>query len=175
MSFFKIPLAILIFAVITVGNTACKQGVTDYDREKVYLDSLQTKLNAIEVALNIDEQELQKRISLINTWYVDLKDTSYDVAKKMQVDFNGFKIVYNKYIDNFFAYTASFELLKKQYNALEEKVKQQSISREEFKKEYKKLKQEIIEVFLATTAISKPVYDLEFSWKRYYKDLSAKN
>lgn len=169
MRFFRIPFIVFAVTIATLSINACKETPSDYEREKVYLDSLSTKLKAIDVALNVDEKELQNRIALVNTWYVDLKDTSYDVAKKMQIDFNGFKVVYKKYIDNFFSYSVERDVLKEQYTQLEKQAKEQTINRTDFKAKHKELSQNINKVYVGATAIAQPVYELEFSWKRYYK------
>jgi hypothetical protein len=170
MRLFKIPITLIAIVVTALNYLGCKEGTTDYQREKEYLDSIGTKIKAIDVALNVDEKELQNRIALINTWYIDLKDTSYDVAKKMQIDFNGFKVVYNKYIDNFFRYSVERDLIKEQFDSLSKQAKEGSINREEFKKAYKLLSQKTDKTYLGVTTIAKPVYDLEPSWLRYYKE-----
>ncbi len=174
MRFFRIFFVLITTLVVLAGIGGCKDNITDYDREKVYLDSLKTKIKTIDIALNVDEKELQTRIALINTWYVNLKDTSYDVAKKMQVDFNGFKVVYKKYINHFFSYATKRDILKEQYIQLNKEAKEQTITRAEFKAKYKELRQNINTVYFGATTIGQPVYELEFSWKRYYKKMEQK-
>lgn len=164
----------LAFGLLILFANSCKEPRTDYDREKEYMDTLKTKLTSLEISLNINEDELKNRIAKVNSWYVHLGDTAYDVARKMQIEMNGFKVVYQKYIDNFFIYSAALKEYKRQYNVLETKVKKQELTRSEFKKEYAKLKKLIDTALINTTQISKPVYDLEFSWKRYESTLGMK-
>ncbi|HYG16870.1 MAG TPA: hypothetical protein VEC12_14020 [Bacteroidia bacterium] len=164
-------IAALVFTGI--AGAGCKPGITDYDREKAYLDTLAAQNRALQVALNVDEEELKKRMAIIDTWYIKLNDTVYEVAQKMQVDFNGFKVVYKKYIDNFFIYSAAADQLDEQYKTLEEKVKKQSLTREEFKQQYAVLKQGFGRNLDSAVAIAKPVYDIEFSWNRYQKTMEA--
>ncbi len=171
MRLFKIPITLIAIVVTILNYWGCKEGTTDYQREKEYLDSIETKIKAIDVALNVDEKELQNRIALINTWYIDLKDTSYDVAKKMQVDFNGFKVVYNKYINNFFSYSVERDLIKEQFSSLSKQAKEGDMNREEFKIAYKTLSQKTDKTYSGVITIAKPVYDLEPSWKRYYLEM----
>lgn len=161
---------ILAFAFAIAGITSsCKGPASDYEREKTYLDSLNSMLQATEVALNVDEEKLKTRMAIIDTWYIKLNDTTYDVAQKMRIDFNGFKSVYQRYINNFFVYRASADLLQKQYKNLVEKVKNREISRNDFKAKYAALKKDITQTLEGAADIAKPVYDLEFSWKRYEK------
>lgn len=162
-----------VIMLVFIGAAGCKPKPTDYEREKAYLDTLAAQNRALQVALNVDEEELKKRMAIIDTWYIKLNDTVYEVAQKMQVDFNGFKVVYKKYIDNFFIYAAAADQLEQQYKKLEEKVKEQSLTREEFKERYATLKQDYARNLDSAVAIAKPVYDLEFSWNRYQKTMEA--
>jgi hypothetical protein len=164
---------ILVLLFVAAGMaSSCKNPNSDYEREKVYLDSLSSMLQATQVALNVDEAKLKDRMGIIDTWYIKLNDTAHDVAQKMRVDFNGFKSVYQRYINNFFIYQASADLLQKQYKGLEEKVKNREISRSDFKAQYTTLKKDLEQTLEGAAGIAKPVYDLEFSWKRYEKVMS---
>lgn len=170
MHFFKLPFFVLL-ATILLCN-ACNDEKTTHKQEQVYIDSLQRKINTIDIAIkSLDAEKLKKRIDLVNTWYVNLKDTTYNVAKKRQVDFNGFKIVYQKYIDNFFVYEAENRVLKEQVNELQKQVKDDAITRKEFKKRYAALKTEINILYNNTLSITKPVNDLAFSWRRYVTEM----
>ncbi len=173
MNFFKVTIGIGLFFFIVAGQWACSEPITDYTREKVFLDSIDNTLKATELSLNIDEKELETRIATINTWYIKLSDTTYDVAKKMQVDFNGFKIVYSRYIENFFAYSTATNLHKNSFEQLKADVEKQKITRDDFKQRYTILKREVDATHTAAKSIAKPVYDLEFSWKRYYKTMNS--
>lgn len=171
MNFFRTSFITGFVALILALQWGCKEPMTDYKREKVFLDSLNNQLIATELALNIDENELQTRISMVNTWYVKLSDTTYDVAKKMQTDFNGFKVVYGRYIESFFVYETALKLNKTRYNALKERVEKQSITRTEFKEQYAQLKTEIDNNYAKAAEIAKPVYELELSWNRNSKTM----
>lgn len=159
-------IGVVLMFFVQVG-TGCKGTITDYDREKVRLDSLNEILTATALALNVDEKELQLRVATVNTWYVSLQDTAFDVAQKMQVEFNGFKVVYQNYIDLFFSYSSMLKLHREQYAHLEERVKKQELTRDEFKTEFYRLKAEAETNFRNANLIAKPVYDLELSWRRY--------
>lgn len=170
MHFFKLPFFVLL-ATILLCN-ACKEEKITHKQEQVYIDSLQSKITTIDIAIkSLDAEKLKNRIGLVNTWYVNLKDTAYDVAKKRQLDFNGFKIVYQKYIDNFFVYEAENTALKEQVNELQKQVKTDAITREEFKTRYATLKREVDIAFSNTLSITKPVNDLAFSWRRYVAEM----
>lgn len=173
MNFFKVTIGIGLLFFIVTGQWACSEPITDYKREKVFLDSIENRLTSIELSLNIDEKELETRIATINTWYIKLSDTTYDVAKKMQVDFNGFKIVYGKYIENFFTYSTAASLHKDSFKQLKDDVEKQTLTREEFKTRYTILKKEVDATYDNVKSIAQPVYDLELSWKRYYKTMNS--
>lgn len=172
MNFFRVTIGLSFIFFLIIGQWACSEPITDYKREKVFLDSIENELRAIEVNLNIDEKELETRIATINTWYIKLSDTTYDVAKKMQVDFNGFKIVYSRYIENFFTYSTATKLHKNSFEKLKTDVEKQRISRDNFKKQYTILKKDVDATYTNAANIAKPVYDLELSWKRYYKTMN---
>lgn len=174
MIFFRTLLATAVIATAFFFATGCNDPITDYDREKVYLDSLQRKLNTLELGLNIDEEELKGRIAQVNSWYIKLNDTAYDIAKKMQIEFNGFKVVYQNYIDNYFVYFASLESLKKEYKTLLSQVNSKKLTRSEFKKMYAGLKNEIDLNLIKTEKIAQPVYDLELNWRRYEQMMAQK-
>lgn len=170
-------IGVVLLFFVQIG-TGCKETITDYDREKVRLDSLNEILTATALALNVDEKELQLRVATVNTWYVSLQDTAFDVAQKMQVEFNGFKVVYQNYIDLFFSYSSVLKLHREQYTNLEERVKKQELTRDEFKTEFYRLKAEAEANFRNANLIAKPVYDLELSWRRYKKvmeDMQKRN
>lgn len=170
MRFFRLPFFLLTITLLVISIASCKEEKTIYDKEKIFIDSIEQQLTTIEIALeSINASELQKRIALVNTWYVNLKDTSYDVAQKLQADYNGFKVVYKKFIDSFFVYKTELELLKEQVNELKNKINKQKITKEEFKKNYAVLKASTANLRKKTYAITKPVNDLAFSWRRYYK------
>jgi hypothetical protein len=172
MRFFKIQSILLFTAFLGFAHSSCKEQATTFDKKKEYIDSLEIKTVLIDNALNgIRAQDLQKRIALINTWYITLKDTSYDVAKKMQVDFNGFKVVYQRYIDNYFSYEAESEVLKEQILSFKKAAKNESQSREEFKKQYADLKLKANTLHSKVLKLTKPVNDLAFSWRRYKKQM----
>lgn len=173
MNFFKVTIGIGLFFFIVICQWACSEPITDYKREKVFLDSIENTLTATALNLNIDEKELETRIATINTWYIKLSDTSYDVAKKIQVDFNGLKIVYSRYIDNFFAYTTALNLHKNSFEKLKADVEKQKLTRTDFKQRYSLLKEETNTTLANAASIAKPVYELEFSWKRYYKTMNS--
>lgn len=169
MRFFKLPFFVL--PAILLFCNACKEKKTSHKQEYVYIDSLQTKINIINKAINgLNASELKKRINIVNTWYVNLKDTAYNVAKKQQLDFNGFKVIYQKYIDNFFVYEAKNSVLNEKVAELKKQVTNDAIARPEFKKQYALLKQEVDTLYKNTIAITKPVNDLAFSWQRYAKE-----
>lgn len=174
MIFFRTLVATAVIATGIFFATGCTDPITDYDREKVYIDSLQRKLNTLELGLNINEEELKTRIAQVNSWYIKLNDTTYDIAKKMQIEFNGFKVVYQNYIDNYFVYSASLDALKKEYNSLYQTVKAKKITRSEFKKLYAGLKTEIDLNLIKTEKIAQPVYDLELNWRRYEQIMAGK-
>lgn len=170
MHFLRIYIS-LLFLLLLVFSESCKPSPSDYDKEKVYLDSLEKKTNYISKSLSSNiAKDLNNRIALINTWYVSLKDTSYDVATKRRVEFNGFKVIYQKYIDNFYVYQSENEVLKQQLSELRNEAKNESITRQKFKTKYKELKASIDTLRSKTVSIIEPINDLAFSWKRYYEE-----
>jgi hypothetical protein len=174
MNFYKKAILGVITALIIHAIPACKEGVTDYDREKVRLDSLNAIITNTKLALNINEAELQNRMTAIDGWYVKLYDTGNDIANKMRIDFNGFKAIYKTYIDNFFVYATALDVYDKQYKQLEKKVKDQSITRSEFKTEYAALKADVESNYQKAKLIASPVYELELSWRRYEQTMTGK-